>query len=103
MNEDIDRYTKMVVQYPDNEVARFSLGKAYFDAATFGEAKKHFELAVKRKPDWMVAHILIGKSALSLGDIPGARASFTKAHQLAIDQHHEGPQTEMESMLADLE
>jgi len=31
MNDTIARYQKMVEQFPQNELARFSLGKAHFD------------------------------------------------------------------------
>jgi tetratricopeptide (TPR) repeat protein len=103
MNDLITKYQKLLEQYPNNELARFSLGKAYYDAGQFTEAKSHFEQALARKPDWMVVQILLGKCELSLGNKPAAKASFEKALKLAIDQHHEGPQAEMEQMLADLE
>ena len=57
MNESIARHKKLLEQYPDNELARFSLGKAYFDAGQIAEAKEQFDLAIARKPDWMVVQI----------------------------------------------
>ena len=92
----------MAEQYPDNELARFSLGKAYFDARRFPEAKEQFELALARKPDWMVVQILIGKCDLDLGHRDAAKAAFERARQLAIEQKHEGPLAEMEQLLEDL-
>ena len=103
MNETIARYQKMLEQYPTNELARFSLGKALFDAGEFVKAKEQFEIAISRKPDWMVVQILIGKCQLALGDKLAAKTAFERALQLAIEQHHEGPQAEMEQALADLE
>ena len=103
MNDTIARYEKMVEQYPGNELARFSLGKAYFDAGDMTKAKGHFETALAKKPDWMVVQILIGKCELALGNKPAAKVCFEKALKLAIDQHHEGPQAEMEQMLGELE
>lgn len=102
MNETIVRYEKMVAQFPQNELARFSLGKALFDAQDFAGAKLHLETALERKPEWMVVQILIGKCHLALGDRESAKASFERALQLAIEQHHEGPQAEMEQALAEL-
>jgi tetratricopeptide (TPR) repeat protein len=102
MNEAIERSKKLLVQFPDNELARFSLGKAYFDLEQFSEAKAHFELALARKPDWMVVQILIGKCDLALGNRPSARAAFTRARQLALDQNHEGPLAEMDQALEQL-
>jgi len=102
MNDTIARHEKMVQQFPQNELARFSLGKALFDAGEFARAKEHFGVALAKKPDWMVVQILIGKSELALGHTAEAKAAFEHALQLAIDQHHEGPQMEMEQALADL-
>jgi tetratricopeptide (TPR) repeat protein len=103
MNESIERHLKMVEQYPNNELARFSLGKAYFDAGDFTKAKEHFDVALAKKSDWMVVQILIGKCDLALGKKSEAKAAFEKAKQLAIEQHHEGPLAEMEQLLAELE
>jgi uncharacterized protein HemY len=102
MSELIARYEQMVAQFPQNELARFSLGKALFDAGDFTRAKEHLSAALARKPDWMVVQILIGKCDLALGDKAAAKAAFQNALRLAIEQHHEGPQMEMEQALADL-
>lgn len=102
MSEAIARYEKMVEQFPQNELARFSLGKALFDTGEFARAREHLEVALGKKPDWMVVQILIGKCDLSLGDREGARVAFQRALNLAIDQHHEGPQAEMEQALREL-
>ena len=60
MNEAIAKCQKLLEQYPNNELARFSLGKAYFNADEFVLARQQFEMALERKPDWMVVQILIG-------------------------------------------
>lgn len=102
MNEAIARYEKMVEQFPQNELARFSLGKALFDAGDFARAQEHLTVALAKKPDWMVVQILIGKCELSAGNPAGAKAAFERALRLAIEQHHEGPQAEMEQALREL-
>ena len=102
MNDAIARHKKLLEQYPDNELARFSLGKAYFDSEMFCEAKEQFDFAIAKKPDWMVVQILIGKCDLALGNKTAARSSFERAKQLAIEQNHEGPLAELEQMLGDL-
>ncbi len=102
MNEAIARHKKLLELYPDNELARFSLGKAYFDAGQILEAKEQFDFAIAKKPDWMVVQILIGKCELALGNKDAAKKSFECARQLAIDQNHDGPLAEMEQALAEL-
>ena len=71
MNEAIARYQKMVEQFPQNELARFSLGKALFDTGDFQQAREHLEVALAKKPDWMVVQILIGKCQLSFTGLDG--------------------------------
>ena len=102
MNDAIARYQKLLEQYPNNELARFSLGKAWFDLGQFANAREQFTLALERKPGWMVAQILIGKCELALGDSPAAKAAFERARQLALDQNHEGPLEEMNQLLAEM-
>ena len=103
MNALIERHRKMVEQFPNNEIARFSLGKALYDDGQIAAAKEQFDIALAKKPDWMVVQILTGKCALAQGDKATARAAFEKARDLAMTQHHEGPLAEMEQMLAELE
>ena len=102
MNDSIARHQKLLEQYPDNELARFSLGKALFDAGQFVPAKEQFERALIKKPDWMVVQILLGKCELALGNKPAAKAAFARSLDLAKAQHHEGPQAEMEQLLTEL-
>jgi tetratricopeptide (TPR) repeat protein len=102
MNDAVARYQKLLEQYPDNELARFSLGKAYFDLGQFAAAKEQFALALGRKPDWMVVQILAGKCELALGNRSAARTAFERARELAIRQDHEGPREEMTDLLKEL-
>ncbi len=99
----LERPLKMVEQSPENELARFSLGKAFFNLGDFAKAREQFVVALAKKPDWMVVQILIGKCDLSLGDKASAKSAFERARQLAIEQNHEGPLAEMEQALEDLE
>lgn len=103
MNDPLARQRQMVQQFPDNELGRFSLGKALFDCGDVSEAREHLARALAKKPDWMVVQILIGKCDLATGDREGARKAFERALALAVAQHHEGPQAEMEALLADLQ
>ncbi len=102
MNQDIARYKNLLEQHPDSELARFSLGKAYFDEGRIREAKEQFEFATATKPDWMVAQILLGKCELALDRRTEAKAAFLRAKELAIAQNHQVPLSEMEQLLADL-
>jgi|ERR1051325_4105820 Flp pilus assembly protein TadD len=100
MAEDlIGRYTAMLTENPTNELARFSLGKALFDAGRFGEAADAFRWCVEKNPEWMVPTILLGRCQLQLGDKSAARSFLEKARCLAIEQNHDGPLEEISSLL----
>ena len=103
MNTDIEKHRALVDQFPDNEMARFSLGKALHDAGQLAEAKEQFVIALERKPDWMIVQILAGKCDLALGDTTAAKAAFERGRELAIEQEHDGPREEMDALLAELE
>ncbi len=103
MSDAIERWERLLESQPNHDLARFSLGKAYFDAGRLPEALRHLNQALEKKPDWMVVQILVGKCHQALGDLSAARAAYEKALKLAIDQHHEGPQMEMEQILEELD
>ena len=101
MNDPLAKQREMVARHPQNELARFSLGKALFDRGEFAEAHGQFVVALERRPDWMAVQILLGRCALSQGNRDEAKAAFERARDLALAQHHEGPLAEMEQLLAD--
>lgn len=100
MNDPLARQRAMVAQHPENELARFSLGKALYDRAEWNEAREHLLVAWSKRPDWMVVQILLGKIDVQTGNPAGARAAFLAARQLAIEQHHEGPLAELDELLS---
>ena len=102
MSDRVEQFRQLLEKFPDNEMARFSLGKAYYDLNQFAAAKDQLELALLKRPDWMVVQILVGKCELSLGNKHLAVKAFERARQLAIDQKHEGPQAEMDELLQEL-
>jgi Flp pilus assembly protein TadD len=98
----IARYRAMLAASPGNDLARFSLGKALFDAGQFGEAAEVLRACLEKQPDWMVPAILLGRCRLQLGDHAAARQSLEQARRLAIEQHHDGPLEEINGLLASL-
>ena len=98
----VERFRRMVAQSPENGLARFSLGKTLCDAGQWADAREHLAAALATKPDWMVVQILLGKCDLALGNQSAAKAAFQRALELAIAQHHDGPQAELEGLLAEM-
>lgn len=97
----IAQFQALVTQQPGNEMFRFSLAQALVAAAREAEAVDHYAFCVAKKPDWMMAHILLGKLLLQLGRRAEARASLEAALRLAVAQHHEDPERELRGLLAD--
>ncbi|KAB2663796.1 MAG: molecular chaperone DnaJ [Verrucomicrobia bacterium] len=102
MTDPLERQRQMVAKHPHNELARFSLGKALYDRGAWAEAREQLAEALGRRPDWMVVQILVGKCDLELGRKAEAVAAFERGLALAIEQHHEGPQEELQQLLAEL-
>jgi uncharacterized protein HemY len=99
----IAKYEALLKQRPNDELVLFSLGKALYDAGRYPEAEEKLAAALKAKPDWMVVTMLLAKLALQRHDLAAARAHYESALQLAIDQHHEGPEEEVRAALAKLD
>lgn len=87
---------------PKNPLLRFSLGQALFSEERYAEAQPHLQFCCEHRADWMLAKILLGRALLQTGDTAAARALLEDALQLAISQHHEGPEVEIRLLLADI-
>lgn len=102
MNDAIARHRSKVEQNPDNELARFSLGKALFDRDDFAAAREQLAVALAKKPAWMVVQILIARCDINLGDKAAARTGLERARDLARQQGHVGPLEQVEELLRGL-
>ena len=96
------QFAELVARQPENEMFRFSLAQALVAEGRGTEAVPHFDFCVRKKPDWMMAHILFGKLLLQLQRAAEARPLLETALRLAVEQHHEDPERELRVLLADL-
>ena len=62
----------VVTAKPDNFVARFNLGRAYFAKGDLEQARQQFEAALKLRPDYMPARLALTQLALRRGDCDAA-------------------------------
>ncbi len=102
MNEAIARYQRMLEQDPENELARYSLGKVLFDEGDYTGARDHLGKALHTRPDWMAAQILRARCEVYLGNKPAARLELNRALDLARRQGHVGPLAQVEELLRQL-
>jgi predicted Zn-dependent protease len=101
----IDRITKALElwkRFPGNDLSRYNLAQACFDAGDFPNAAEHLRPLCEKKPDWMVVHILLGKCLLASGNSTEAKHILEHALQLAIAQHHDAPREELTELLKTL-
>jgi len=96
------RFAALVATQPENEMFRFSLAQALLRENQAAEAVAHLEFCARKKADWMMARILLGKTLLALGRPAEARPWLEQGLQLAIAQNHEDPERELRGILAEL-
>ena len=101
-NDRIAKALDLWQRFPDNDLSRFNLAQAYFDANDYAHAIEHLRALCERKPDWMVAHIQLGKSLIAIGRAVEARPFLEHGLRLAIAQHHDGPRDELADLLKTL-
>jgi predicted Zn-dependent protease len=97
-----ETFAPLVARQPDNELFRFSLAQALVAEHRLVDAVEHFRLCIAKKPDWMMARVLLGKLYLELGRKPEAVVQFQESLKLAVEQSHEDPERELRELLASL-
>ena len=98
----MEQFTALVAREPGNEMFRFSLANALVAEGRGADAVQHYRLCLEKKPDWMMARILLGKLLLQLGQRAEAKPMLEEALKLAIEQHHEDPERELRALLTEL-
>lgn len=95
----LEQFRAAVSRHPESELFRFSLAQALVAAEKPAEAIPHLEFCLARRPDWMLATILLGKIQLALGQVDRARPALEAGLRLALEQHHDDPAAEMRELL----
>ncbi len=96
------QFAALVARQPENELFRFSLAQALLAENNPAEALAHLESCARKKVDWMMPRILLGKTLVGLGRKPEARPWLKEALKLAVEQQHEDPERELRALLAEL-
>lgn len=102
MTDRIDRFSALVASQPENTLFRFSLAQALDAENRLSEAAEHYRYCVASRADWMMPRILLGKVLLRAGAPAEAKPVLEEALQLAVDQHHEDPESELRALLGGL-
>lgn len=97
-----DHFSALVAKHPDNELFRFSLAQALLAENRETDALEHLEFCVRKKADWMMPRIMLGKTLLALGRRDEAKPCLEEALHLAVTQDHQDPAAELRGILAGL-
>ncbi len=97
-----ESFAALVARQPENELFRFSLAQALVAEHRLIDAIEHYKFCIAKKPDWMMARILLGKLYLELGQKAPAVAELNAALTLAVEQSHEDPERELRALLASI-
>lgn len=93
-------FAALVAKQPENELFRFSLAQALLAEDRGADAIEHLEYCARKKSDWMMPRIMLGKTLLALGRRPDAKSWLEDALRLAIEQDHQDPEAELRGLLA---
>ena len=95
-------FAAIVAKQPENELFRFSLAQALLNENREADALEQLEFCCRKKADWMMPRIMLGKALLQLGRKEDAKPWLEDALNLAIDQNHDDPAGELRGLLAGL-
>lgn len=97
-----EHFQVLVDRQPANELFRFSLAQALLAEKRLADALPHLECCAQQKADWMMPRILLGKALLELGRRAEARPWLEAGLKLAVEQNHEEPEHELQTILGEL-
>ena len=86
---------------PENDLFRFSLAQALWDEQGWGECIEQLQLCLQKRPDWMIASLLLAKVKMKTGDMEDAQRILKETVRMAKEQDHEGPEEEARALLAE--
>jgi len=95
-------FAALVAKQPENELFRFSLAQALLNEDRGADALEHLEQCARKKADWMMPRIMLGKTLLHLGRREDAKPWLEEAMKLAVEQDHQDPEAELRGLLSGL-
>ena len=84
---------------PENDLFRFSLAQALWDEGNWSECIEQLELCLQKRPDWMIASLLLAKVKMKTGELEDAQRILNETVRMAREQDHEGPEEEALALL----
>lgn len=101
-HERIDRFKAIAEADPSNELAFFSLGRAYIDMGEPAEAVPALQRVIALNPGFSKAYALLGSAQRALGDEAGAVETLTHGYRIAHEKGDLMPRNDMGMMLKEM-
>ena len=101
MSDRCSLFRKKLEENPDNHLFRFILSQALFEEGNLAECMEELQVCLERRPDWMIAALLLGKAKIKAGSLEEARRILEATVKMAQEQDHEGPEEEARSLLSE--
>ena len=101
--ERITQFENMAQADPDNDMAHFSLGNAYFQAERWPEAAASFRRCTEINPAMSKAYQLGGEAMINSGDKDSAVEFLTKGYRIAAERGDRMPMDKIGELLESLD
>lgn len=98
----IAQFENMAQADPTNEMAHFSLGKAYLDAGRFAEAAASYTRCLQLVPDMSKAYQMAGEAWIKAGDPDQAAAVLVQGYIVASERGDLMPRNAIAALLQQL-
>lgn len=98
----IAQFENMASSDPTNEMAHFSLGRAYLDAGRFADAATSFDRCIAVAPDMSKAYQLAGEAAIKAGQKDRAARVLQAGYELAALKGDLMPKKAIAELLAQI-
>jgi len=98
----IAQFENMTQADPTNEMAHFSLGRAYAEAGRPADAARSYLRCIELVPDMSKAYQLAGESLVKAGETERAKSVLRQGHTIAAGKGDLMPKAAIARMLGDL-
>lgn len=98
----IAQFENMAQADPTNEMAHFSLGRAYGEAGRWADAARSYLRCVQLLPDMSKAYQMAGEAFAKAGDADQAASILTRGYLVAVDRGDLMPRNAMANLLREL-
>jgi predicted Zn-dependent protease len=96
-----EKFRKLIESKGENPLLLFSYGQALLDEGKTEAGTAPLQKCAENDDDWMIPRILLGKAQLQLGNMDEGQKWLKSALQLAIEQKHEDPESEIRELLSE--